>query len=431
MTHGAGHALTREQRLPSRRVPACPRPTPGSRIDATERPRARADRPRPPLRRAHRAAGVNAPVPAGATLAVFGPNGAGKTTLLRMLATLLRPHGGERRACSAASCPTRAGRCAGGSACSATSRCSTATSPVARTCATTPACTTSREERIATLLDAGAMARRADEPVRMLSRGMVQRLAVCRAVLHDPELLLLDEPRVAPRPGGGGARRAAGRPRLGAGAHGSPRRVWSRATTPIGGAGAEADLALGLRGAAASGSSSRPNAVRIAARRGGALRDEGARRAAAQGPAARAAHRRVRARDGLFAVTTFVIFHFALDRDSVAGDLARGRAVGHRPVRAVLGINRLFVAEREQGGFDGFLLAPVDRTAMLRRQGAALFVVPRAVELVAVPAFAVLLLEPAPGPATRRVLAALRPTSASRWSERSPPRWPCRPARAT
>ncbi len=50
-------------------------------------------------------------------------------------------------------------------------------------------------ERVEEVLEAVAMERRADDPVRLLSRGMVQRLAVCRAVLHRPELLLLDEPR--------------------------------------------------------------------------------------------------------------------------------------------------------------------------------------------------------------------------------------------
>ena len=49
-------------------------------------------------------------------------------------------------------------------------------------------------ERVEELLDAVGMGGRADEPVRLLSRGLVQRLAVCRAVLHAPPLLLLDEP---------------------------------------------------------------------------------------------------------------------------------------------------------------------------------------------------------------------------------------------
>ncbi len=106
----------------------------------------------------------------------------------------------------------------------------------------------------------------------------------------------------------------------------------------------------------------------------------------------------------LFAVTTLVIFRFALDRESVAGDLASGVLWVTVLFAAVLGVNRLFVAEREQGGFDGFLLAPVDRTAMLIAKVLALLAFLVTVEVVAVPAFAVLLLEPAPDPRLAVVL---------------------------
>jgi heme exporter protein B len=96
----------------------------------------------------------------------------------------------------------------------------------------------------------------------------------------------------------------------------------------------------------------------------------------------------------LFSIATYVVFHFGLDRDRVAGDLAAGVLVVTLLFAAILGINRLFVAEHEQGGFDGFLLAPVDRTAMLVAKAVALFVFLCVVELVAIPAFALLLLGP-------------------------------------
>ncbi|MDP1849118.1 MAG: heme exporter protein CcmB [Solirubrobacteraceae bacterium] len=96
----------------------------------------------------------------------------------------------------------------------------------------------------------------------------------------------------------------------------------------------------------------------------------------------------------LFSIATYVVFHFGLDRDRVAGDLAAGVLVVTLLFAAILGVNRLFVAEHEQGGFDGFLLAPVDRTAMLVAKAVALFVFLCVVELVAIPAFALLLLGP-------------------------------------
>ena len=100
----------------------------------------------------------------------------------------------------------------------------------------------------------------------------------------------------------------------------------------------------------------------------------------------------------LFAVTTFVLFHFGLDRANLEGDLAAGVFWVTILFAAVLGLNRLFVAEEEQGGFDGFLLAPVDRTALFVAKATALFLFLCVVELVAIPAFAILLLGPSPWP---------------------------------
>jgi heme exporter protein A len=137
---------------------------------------------------------VSATLPVGATLAVLGRNGAGKSTLLRILASLLRPHAGDvlvfgeplpRRAFAVRAKLGLLGH-----------------EPLLYRELT------GRENleyharlhrvetaRVEEVLRSVGMERRADEPIRLLSRGMVQRLAVCRAVLHRPDLLLLDEPR--------------------------------------------------------------------------------------------------------------------------------------------------------------------------------------------------------------------------------------------
>ena len=109
----------------------------------------------------------------------------------------------------------------------------------------------------------------------------------------------------------------------------------------------------------------------------------------------------------LFAVTTFVVFHFALNRNSVDGDLAAGILWVTLLFAAMLGINRLFVADADQGGFDGFLLAPVDRTALLVAKALALLAYLVVLELVAVPAFALLLLAPSLGPALPGLIGVL------------------------
>jgi heme exporter protein A len=177
----------------------------------------------------------------GRTLVVFGPNGAGKSTLLRILATLLRPSAGRARildhdlrrdgwrvrgrlgflghdpllygdlsARENLEYHARLHGLPGGG-----------------------------RTRIAELLAAVGLERRAEDRVHAYSRGMVQRLAVCRAVLHDPDVLLLDEPRANLDP----AAAELLEPLVGR-ASGRTRVITSH--DPSGGLG-EADLALGLR----------------------------------------------------------------------------------------------------------------------------------------------------------------------------------------
>jgi heme exporter protein B len=73
----------------------------------------------------------------------------------------------------------------------------------------------------------------------------------------------------------------------------------------------------------------------------------------------------------------------------------------------VIGVSRLFAAEREQGGIDALLLAPVDRTSLFLAKASALFLFLVAVEIVAVPAFGLLLLGPGLGGAFPELLVIL------------------------
>jgi heme exporter protein B len=100
----------------------------------------------------------------------------------------------------------------------------------------------------------------------------------------------------------------------------------------------------------------------------------------------------------LFAVSTFVIFHFALSRSTIAGQLAAGILTATLLFAGLLAVNRLFVADREQGGFEAFLLAPVDRSALLVAKALALFFFLVVLEVVALPAFALFLLGTSLGP---------------------------------
>jgi heme exporter protein A len=182
---------------------------------------------------------VSLSLESGQTLVVFGPNGAGKTTLLRVLSTLLRPHAGRVQVLGCA-LPDEAWRARG--------RIGLLGHEPLLYRELTPRenlrfharLHNVPESRVDELLAAVALTDRADEPLKSLSRGMVQRTAIARATLHDPELLLLDEPYANLDP----AAIELVRPLIGAGS--GRTRVLS--SHDPGGGLTEGDLVLGLRG---------------------------------------------------------------------------------------------------------------------------------------------------------------------------------------
>ena len=177
-------------------------------------------------------------VAAGATLVVFGPNGAGKSTLLRLLATLLRPHGGETVVLGE-QLPARQWAVRGRVGLLAHDALLYRDLSARENLRFHARLHRLPEERAEELLERTRLGGRAEDPVRTLSKGLLQRVAVCRAILHDPPLLLLDEPRANLDP----AAAALIEPLIGR-ASGRTRVITSH--DPAGGL-AEADLALGLR----------------------------------------------------------------------------------------------------------------------------------------------------------------------------------------
>jgi heme exporter protein A len=137
--------------------------------------------------------GVSVRVEEGQTLVILGPNGAGKTTLLRVLAGLLRPHAGEARVLGAA-LPGEAWKVRGQVGLVAHEPLLYRDLTPRENLRFHAQLHSVPERRVGEALDAVGMTERADDPLPELSRGMVQRVAAARAVLHDPPLLLLDEP---------------------------------------------------------------------------------------------------------------------------------------------------------------------------------------------------------------------------------------------
>jgi heme ABC exporter ATP-binding subunit CcmA len=148
---------------------------------------------------------VDLSLEAGSCLALFGPNGAGKTTLLRLISGLLKPTSGSIRVCGRSLREDAAARAHVGliSHQSMLYRALSARENVefaARLYGVA-------DPRAAAVraLERMRIADRADTPVRALSRGLQQRVSIARAIVHEPSVVLLDEPYTGLDAAGGAA----------------------------------------------------------------------------------------------------------------------------------------------------------------------------------------------------------------------------------
>jgi heme exporter protein A len=137
--------------------------------------------------------GLEMRVPAGERVLLTGPNGSGKTTLLRVIATVLRPHGGEVRVWGRP-LPSEAKRVRPDIGYVGHEPLIYPTLTVGENLALYASLYGVDVSRIGEVLEQVGLAGRRADAASDLSRGMRQRLALARATLHRPALLLLDEP---------------------------------------------------------------------------------------------------------------------------------------------------------------------------------------------------------------------------------------------
>jgi heme ABC exporter ATP-binding subunit CcmA/heme exporter protein CcmB len=357
----------------------------------------------------------------GERVALLGPNGAGKTTLLRVLAGVLRPTGGTVHICGSDLGAFAAVRRAIGVVGHQTCLYDELTARENLRFFGRLYGVAGLESRITAVLDEVELAPIAARPVRTLSRGMQQRVSLARAMLHEPTILLLDEPetgldqasqeRIAALLRGWSAQ---GRAVL----FTSHRLEWAETL---------ADRALVLRAGRLAGEIAGPHPLTLAARyrdllgggvpgaadpvveanlpipphRPGAAAVSAASDASPPVATARQLAAVVakdallewRSKDALaamlvFALLTLITFNFALDlRPEVMAAVGPGVLWIAVVFGSMLGPGRSFIREQEAGTLEGLLMAPLDRSTLFLAKLATNLLVMAAVQAVSVPFF--------------------------------------------
>lgn len=364
-------------------------------------------------------ADVNLHIAPGECVVLVGPNGAGKTTLLRILATLARPTSGT--VCIAGLDPAKAGADARAGAdvrmqigflSHRTLLYDDLTAEqnlafYARMYAIPDA-----QARIDALLERVGLTARRHDLVRTYSRGMQQRLAVARVVLHRPALVLLDEPYTGLDPLAADALTALLADLTGAGctllltSHDlqsditANRRivVLNRGRivydSPHADAGTFPALYRELVGETAT--SRQPSAISVQHQASSNQQPATSNQQpaffrpvwaiVAKDIAAELHTREIFSAMFVFAVLALLIFSFALDlRGALAQAAAPGVLWATIAFAGTLGLSRSMAREQQTGGIEGLLLAPVDRAAIFFGKALGNLALMLAVEVVLIP----------------------------------------------